>query len=125
MKKKPWAKPKTDGKVWVIDTPPPYPSGKIHIGNAIHYSQIDMIARSGRMMGKALWFPLGVDRNGLPIESRVEKDHKIKAHQVEREEFLEMCKAKLDEYEAYIVKTFQALGISMDWENPYRKLGNT
>lgn len=72
------------------------------------------------MMGKPVWFPLGIDRNGLPIESRVEKDHKIKAHQVEREEFLEMCKKKLDEYEAYIIQTFQGLGISMDWDAPYR-----
>ena len=119
LKRKPWAKPDAE-RVYVIDTPPPYPSGKIHIGNAIHYSQIDMIARSWRMMGKPVWFPLGIDRNGLPIESRVEKDHGIKAHEMERGKFLEICRRKLNEYEAYIMKTFQALGISMDWDNPYR-----
>ncbi|MEM5873746.1 MAG: class I tRNA ligase family protein, partial [Acidilobaceae archaeon] len=29
----------------VIDTPPPYASGKWHVGGAAHYAQIDMIAK--------------------------------------------------------------------------------
>ena len=46
-----WGRPAAkEGRVWVVDTPPPYPSGRIHIGSAIHYSQIDMIARSFRMI---------------------------------------------------------------------------
>ena len=37
---------------YIIDTPPPYPSGKPwHIGAAAHYSQIDMIARVARFKG--------------------------------------------------------------------------
>ncbi len=35
----------------VIDTPPPYPSGRPHIGGIAHYAQIDMIARFFRMRG--------------------------------------------------------------------------
>ena len=38
--------------IFVIDTPPPYPSGRPwHIGAAAHYAQIDMIARTARMNG--------------------------------------------------------------------------
>ncbi|MEM1748192.1 MAG: hypothetical protein QXT83_01065, partial [Sulfolobales archaeon] len=38
-------------KVIVIDTPPPYPSGKWGVAQAAHYAQIDMIARFFRMRG--------------------------------------------------------------------------
>ncbi len=47
-----------------IDTPPPYASGRWHLGGAVHYSQIDMIARSKRMQGYEVLFPMGIDRNG-------------------------------------------------------------
>ncbi|WXG45552.1 MAG: class I tRNA ligase family protein [Candidatus Atabeyarchaeum deiterrae] len=47
-----------------IDTPPPYASGRWHLGGAVHYSQIDMIARCKRMEGYEVLFPMGIDRNG-------------------------------------------------------------
>jgi valyl-tRNA synthetase len=56
-------------KYFVIDTPPPYPSGRPwHIGAAAHYSQIDMISRVARLKGFKVIFPIGVDRNGIPVE---------------------------------------------------------
>ena len=59
---------------YTIDTPPPYPSGRPwHIGAASHYAQIDMIARTARMAGKNVYFPIGIDRNGLPVELYTEK----------------------------------------------------
>ncbi|MBR9679562.1 MAG: valine--tRNA ligase [Candidatus Altiarchaeota archaeon] len=116
---------KPSGKrIWVIDTPPPYPSGRFHIGSAVHYSQIDMIARFWRMMGRAVWFPLGIDRNGLPIESRVEKDHKIRAHKLDRQEFLKLCKQTLDKYEENLISVFRLMGMSLDWDQPYRTDSN-
>ncbi|MEM1743309.1 MAG: class I tRNA ligase family protein, partial [Nitrososphaerota archaeon] len=46
---------------FVIDTPPPYPSGRPwHIGAAAQYSQIDMIARTARMSGYEVYFPIGI-----------------------------------------------------------------
>jgi valyl-tRNA synthetase len=50
-----------------IDTPPPYASGRWHLGGAVHYSQIDMIARSKRMQGYEVLFPMGIDRNGQAL----------------------------------------------------------
>ena len=69
---------KTEKPIYSVDTPPPYASGKWHIGGAVHYSQIDMIARYRRMQGYEVLFPFGVDRNGLPIEVQVEKKYNIK-----------------------------------------------
>jgi valyl-tRNA synthetase len=51
-------------KPFSMDTPPPYASGRWHMGGAVHYSQIDMIARCKRMEGHNVLFPLGIDRNG-------------------------------------------------------------
>jgi len=51
-------------QVFSIDTPPPYASGRWHLGGAVHYSQIDMIARCKRMQGYQVLFPMGIDRNG-------------------------------------------------------------
>src|SRR5438034_9642715 len=59
--------------IYVIDTPPPYPSGSWHIGAVMAYSMIDMIARAHRMLGLAVLFPFGLDRNGIHIERTVEK----------------------------------------------------
>ncbi len=115
-----YAKPTIKGKLFVIDTPPPYASGRWHMGGAIHYSQIDMIARYWRMAHGNTWFPLGIDRNGLPIEGRVEKDYKLKAHDTPRGKFLELCKTTLDKYENNIRDVMTLMGLSVDWSEPYR-----
>lgn len=54
-------------RTFSIDTPPPYASGRWHVGGAIHYSQIDMIARIKRMQGYEVLFPMGIDRNGQAL----------------------------------------------------------
>jgi len=73
---------------YVIDTPPPYPSGKPwHIGAAAHYSQIDMIARVARSNGFRVIFPIGIDRNGIPVEIYTEKKYKIRMRNMDRKNF--------------------------------------
>ena len=92
-------------KNYTIDTPPPYPSGRPwHIGAASHYSQIDMIARTARMSGKNVYFPIGIDRNGLPVELYTEKKHKIRMRETERGKFLNLCKDALDDLEAEMIQ---------------------
>ena len=49
--------PKSGKEIFVIDTPPPYPSGTWHIGAVAQYSMIDVIARSQRLLGKEVFFP--------------------------------------------------------------------
>ncbi len=111
--------PKEDN--FTIDTPPPYPSGRPwHIGAAAHYSQIDMIARTARMAGKNVYFPIGIDRNGLPVEIYTEKKHNIRMRETERGEFLKLCRAALDDLEDEMILIMKSLGISGDFSNYYR-----
>ena len=106
---------------YTIDTPPPYPSGRPwHIGAASHYAQIDMIARTARMSGKNVYFPIGIDRNGLPVELYTEKKHGIRMRETERGEFLELCKNALDDLEAEMIQIMKSLGLSGDFKNYYR-----
>jgi len=111
--------PDTDG--YTIDTPPPYPSGRPwHIGAAAHYAQIDMIARTARMNGKNVYFPIGIDRNGLPVELYTEKKHGIRMRETERGKFLDLCKDALDDLEAEMIQIMKNLGLSCDLDNYYR-----
>ncbi len=106
---------------YTIDTPPPYPSGRPwHIGAAAHYSQIDMIARTARMAGKNVYFPIGIDRNGLPVELYTEKKHKIRMRETERGKFLNLCREALDDLEDEMVLIMKNLGLSGDFANYYR-----
>ena len=106
---------------FTIDTPPPYPSGRPwHIGAAAHYAQIDMIARTARMAGKNVYFPIGIDRNGLPVELYTEKKHNIRMRETERGEFLKLCRVALDDLEAEMLLIMKNLGISGDFANYYR-----
>jgi valyl-tRNA synthetase len=106
---------------FAIDTPPPYPSGRPwHIGAAAHYAQIDMIARTARMSGKNVLFPIGIDRNGLPVEIYTEKKYKVRMRQMDRQKFLDLCKGALDDLEAEMLQIMKNMGLSGDFSHYYR-----
>jgi valyl-tRNA synthetase len=106
---------------FVIDTPPPYPSGRPwHIGAAAHYVQIDMIARTARMMEYNVMFPIGIDRNGLPVEIYTEKKYKIRMRQMDREKFLDLCRVALDDLESEMVLMMKRMGLSANFKEYYR-----
>ncbi|HXQ92743.1 MAG TPA: valine--tRNA ligase [Nitrososphaerales archaeon] len=108
-------------QIFVIDTPPPYPSGRPwHVGGASHYTLIDMIARSARMRGFEVLFPIGIDRNGLPVEIYTEKKYKVSIKTTPREEFLELCKIALDDLEQEMIQTLKMIGVSGNYEQKYR-----
>jgi valyl-tRNA synthetase len=107
----------SDKPVYSIDTPPPYVNTPIHMGHAATYTIMDMIARFRRMIGYNVLFPLGLDRNGLPIEMAAEKKFKKKFNEVSREEFIEMCKKVLEESSAESMDSFLKLGHSYNsWD---------
>jgi valyl-tRNA synthetase len=104
--------------ILVIDTPPPYPSGRPHIGGIAHYAQIDMVARYFRMRGYNVVFPFYADRNGLPVEVQVERTYGINMYEIPREKFLELCRKFLDEYEGEFVSIYRRWGGSFTyWRN--------
>jgi valyl-tRNA synthetase len=106
---------------FIIDNPPPYPSGKPwHPGALTQYSQIDIVARSARMRGYAVLYPIGIDRNGLPVEIFAERKYRVQMRKTPREEFINLCKHALDDLEAYMVGLMKTLGLSGDYENKYR-----
>lgn len=104
--------PKTKKKIYSIDTPPPYVNSPIHMGHATTYCYMDFFARYRRMKGFQVIFPLGLDRNGLPIEMAAEKKFGESPFQIGREKFVENCKKILEESSADSVDSFAKLGIS-------------
>ena len=104
--------PKTTKKIYSIDTPPPYVNMPIHIGQAITYCYMDFFARYRRMKGQEVLFPLGLDRNGLPIEMAAEKKFKVSPFKVGRVKFVELCEEVLNEASGQTKDSFAKLGIS-------------
>lgn len=51
--------------VYSIDTPPLTASGVLHVGSAFSYTHTYVVARFQRMRGKAVFYPMGWDDNGL------------------------------------------------------------
>ena len=111
--------PDSGKEIFVVDTPPPYPSGTWHIGAVAQYSMIDVIARSQRLLGKEVYFPWGVDRNGINIEFTVEKITGRKMKTYDRAEFLILCKETIDEYTQAMRETAARVGLSCDFDREY------
>ena len=111
--------PDSGKEIFVIDTPPPYPSGTWHIGAVAQYSMIDVIARSQRLLGKEVYFPWGVDRNGINIEFTVEKNTKKKMKTYDRAEFLRLCQETIEEFTQAMRNTAKRVGLSCDFDREY------
>ncbi|DAC23566.1 MAG TPA: class I tRNA ligase family protein [Candidatus Thalassarchaeaceae archaeon] len=111
--------PSSEREIFVIDTPPPYPSGTWHIGAVAQYSMIDVIARSQRLLGKEVYFPWGVDRNGINIEFTVEKNTGRKMKTYDRSEFIQLCEETIEEFTAAMRSTARRVGLSCDFDREY------
>ena len=103
---------KSKKEIYSIDTPPPYVNAPVHIGQAITYCYMDFFARYKRMKGFQVIFPLGLDRNGLPIEMAAEKKFNISPFREGRDKFIDACKKLLEETSTETADSFAKLGIS-------------
>src|SRR3989344_7713265 len=110
---------KNKKKIFSIDTPPPTISGEIHMGHAFSYSHLDFIARFRRMQGYHVFYPFGFDNNGLPTERLVEKEKKVKANQMDRKKFNQLCLEVSHLYEKKFQDFWGRLGLSVDWNLLY------
>ncbi|MDD3041735.1 MAG: valine--tRNA ligase [Methanosarcinaceae archaeon] len=104
---------------YIIDTPPPYPTGNFHIGNALNWCYIDFVARYRRMRGYNVMFPQGWDCHGLPTEVKVEETHGITKNQIPRAEFRKLCREMTTGNIDKMRKTMLHLGFSVDWSNEF------
>ncbi|MDO9035121.1 MAG: class I tRNA ligase family protein, partial [Methanoregula sp.] len=104
---------------FVIDTPPPYPTGNFHIGNALNWCYIDFFARYKRMKGFNVMFPQGWDCHGLPTEVKVEELNHITKNDVSREEFRRLCRELTEKNIGLMRITLRKMAFSTDWSNEY------
>jgi valyl-tRNA synthetase len=109
----------SDKPQFVIDTPPPYPTGEFHIGNAFNWCYIDFIARYKRMKGYNVMFPQGWDCHGLPTEVKVEETHNITKNDVPRQEFREMCRTLTVGNIEKMRTSMRRMAFSIDWSHEY------
>ncbi len=109
---------------YVIDTPPPTVSGTLHMGHVFSYTQADFIARFQRMTGKNVFYPMGFDDNGLPTERLVEKTKKIRAVDMSREEFIQVCLGVSEEARKEFRALFESIALSVDWAQEYHTISD-
>jgi valyl-tRNA synthetase len=107
---------------FTIDTPPPYPSGNFHMGNILNWTYFDILARYKRMHGFNVLFPQGWDCHGLSIEIQVEKEQKIRKHDVPPDQFRKWCEQLIERYIALMKASILKLGCSIDWTTEYRTM---
>jgi len=119
LSEKTYSRENNPGPLYSIDTPPPTVSGALHIGHIFSYTQTDFIARYKRMCGLSVFYPFGFDDNGLPTERFVEKKRDVKAHQIGRSKFIEICLEETKLAEHAFTHLWQRMGISADWDHTY------
>lgn len=105
--------------IYIIDTPPPYPTGLIHLGHVLNWVYIDMNARYRRLKGHDVLFPQGWDCHGLPTEVKVEETHGIKKNDVSRAKFREYCVDLTTKNIASMKSQMKSMGFSQDWNREF------
>ncbi|MFH1780054.1 MAG: valine--tRNA ligase [Candidatus Micrarchaeota archaeon] len=104
---------------FIIDSPPPFPTGEFHAGHVLNWCYIDFTARFKRMNGFDVLFPQGWDCHGFPTEVKVEKKYGKK---LSRQEFYAKCIEWSHEVIASMKSQMHELGLSIDWSKEYKTI---
>ncbi len=136
-------------EVYAIDTPPLTVSGSLHVGHAFSFTHTDIVARYRRMTGKAVFYPMGWDDNGLPTERRVQNVYGVRCDPslpydpgfappaprdgsrgssnevlVSRRNFIELCERLTAIDERAFEEMWRRIGLSVDWSTLYTTINN-
>lgn len=111
---------RTEGRpLFVLHDGPPYANGDLHIGHALNKILKDFIIRYKSMTGFHAPYIPGWDTHGLPIETALTKNKKVKRKEMSIVEFRKLCA----EYALGQVDSqrsqFKQLGVRGDWDHPY------
>ncbi len=101
---------------YVIDTPPPFPTGEFHMGGVLNWCYIDFAARFKRMSGFEVLFPQGWDCHGFPTEVKVEKKH---GKGLTKDEFRKLCLQWTHDVVGTMKPQMKQMGFSIDWTQEY------
>lgn len=108
-----------DRPLFVLHDGPPYANGDIHMGHALNKILKDFIVRYKSMSGYCAPYVPGWDTHGLPIETALTKNKKVKRKEMSVAEFRKLCEEYAWEQINGQREQFKRLGVRGDWENPY------
>jgi valyl-tRNA synthetase len=114
------------------------------MGNVYSYTHTDLVARYQRMRGRAVYYPMGWDDNGLPTERRVQNVYGVSCdpslpydpsftapatpfdppRAISRRNFIELCAGLTAADEMVFEELFRRLGLSVDWSYTYTTIGH-
>ena len=109
--------------IFVIDTPPPFTNGELHMGHAYWVWINDTIARYKRMCGYNVLLPQGWDCQGLPTELKIQKI--LKSNDMDREMFRKACVEFTIDMISKMKRDMIKIGYTPDWNFEYRTMDKT
>ena len=102
-----------------IMMPPPNVTGSLHMGHALNLTLQDILARYGRMQGKAVLWQPGMDHAGIATQMVVERElakEGLQRKELGREAFVKKVWDWKHEASATILNQQRRLGITPDWD---------
>ncbi|MDX3931089.1 MAG: isoleucine--tRNA ligase [Stenotrophomonas sp.] len=108
--------------LFVLHDGPPYANGRIHLGHAVNKILKDIIVKSRYLAGFDAPYVPGWDCHGLPIEIAVEKKWGKVGVKLDAVEFRQKCREFAEEQIEIQRADFKRLGVTGDWDNPYKTL---
>ncbi|PSH03407.1 MAG: valine--tRNA ligase [Acidobacteria bacterium] len=114
--------PKDGSNAYTLLLPPPNVTGRLHMGHMLNHTEMDILARWQRMLGRdSMWLP-GTDHAGIATQMMVERQlasEGKKRQDLGREAFLERVWEWKEQYGGYILEQMKRLGDSVDWSREF------